>query len=129
MQCSSAAGGNDIEIPSFCYSFAARIKRESIHVYAASAFGIPTLIPVIRLPCRSRARAGAIRGFLKRKSLSHSTPGKFEPSSQNSFQKAPISNAPVLERWRGDHRFIRYTGATLTQNPATAASATVVGVN
>src|SRR3954452_25123296 len=99
MQCSSAAGGNDTEIPSFCYSFAAYKEREHS---CLRGFGIPTLIPVIRLPCRSRARAGAIGSSLKRKSLSHSTPGKFERSSQNSFQKAPISNAPGLERWRGE---------------------------
>ena len=53
---------------------------------------------VIRLPRRSRAKAGAIRGSLKRKSLSHGSPGKFERSSQNSFQKRRF---PICVLWKG----------------------------
>jgi hypothetical protein len=49
---SNAARGNDIEVPSFCHSFAAYKESahsclRGFHVYAASAFGIPTLIRVI----------------------------------------------------------------------------------
>ncbi len=82
-----------------------RIRRERIHVYAASVFtrfGIPTLIRVIRLPLHSRQKVGANRGFLKRKFLSHSSPGKFERSSRNCFSKRGISNLPALERLTGD---------------------------
>ena len=80
------------------------------------SFGIPTLIPVIRLPRRSREEAGATRGSLKRKSLSHSTPGKFERSSRNCFPKRAISNPPALERLTGDRRCMEYTTAgALTQ--------------
>ena len=61
---SNAPRGNDIEVSSFCQSFAAYKERahsclRGFHVYAASAFVIPTLIRVIRLLRRSRQEAGA----------------------------------------------------------------------
>jgi hypothetical protein len=106
-------------ISKFCHFVipSPRIKRAHIHVYAASAIGTPTLIRVIRLPRRSRAKAGAIHGSLKRKSLSHSTPGKFERSSRNCFPKRAISNLPALERLTGDRRSMGYTGAGRSHRP------------
>jgi len=103
----NAARGNDIEASSFCHSFAPYKEGthsclRGFHIYAASTLLIPTLIRVIRLPRRSREEAGAIRGSLKRKFLSHSSPGKFERSSRNCFQRWAISNLPVLERLIGD---------------------------
>jgi hypothetical protein len=97
----------------FVISFAAYKENahsclRSFHFYAASAFVIPTLIRVIRLPCRSREEAGAIRGSLKRKFLSHSSPGKFERSSRNCFQRWAIFNLPALERLT-EHRALSKT--------------------
>jgi hypothetical protein len=50
---SNAARGNDIEVSSFCHCSAAYKEKahsclRGFHLYAASAFVIPTLIRVIR---------------------------------------------------------------------------------
>ena len=91
-----------------------------------SAFVIPTLIRVIRLPRRSREEAGAIHGSLKRKFLSHSSPGKFERSSRNCFQRGAISNLPALERLTGDRALSKTRRGVLG---ATIFAATIIATN
>jgi len=117
----NAARGKDIEVSSFCHSFAAYKENahsclRGFHIYAASTLLIPTLIRVIRLPLRSREEGGAIRGPSKRKSLSHSSPGKFERSSRNCFQRWAISNLPVLERLTGDRALSKTRGGGAAGN-------------
>ena len=121
----NAARGNDIEVASFSHSFAAYKENahsclRGFHVYAVrhSAFSTShSNAHSCDPPATPQPRGGGCDPwFLKRKSLSHSSPGKFERSSRNCFQRWAISNLPVLERLSGDRALSKTRGGGAAGN-------------